>query len=118
MGRLKVSLRLKAGAHGAPLRSWWRKTVVCASRVLLIRLVPRHLLRWRRLKGVRSCGVRCGLCCGLVGFCELGEHIFNEDAIADCGVIDHDVGDGSDELAVLNDGRAAHALHDTARLRE
>ena len=35
-----------------------------------------------------------------------GEHIFDEDAVAGGGVIDEDVGDGADELAVLNNGAA------------
>ena len=37
-----------------------------------------------------------------------GEHVFDEDAVADCGVVDEDVGDGADELAVLDDGTAGH----------
>ena len=35
------------------------------------------------------------------------EHIFDKNAVALCGIVDHDVGDRTDELTVLNDGRAA-----------
>ena len=38
----------------------------------------------------------------------IDEHIFKEDAVSRGGIVDQDVGDGSDKLAVLNDGRAAH----------
>ena len=34
------------------------------------------------------------------------EHILQKDAVSRGGVVDEDVGDGTDELAVLNDGRA------------
>ena len=34
------------------------------------------------------------------------QHIFDEDAVAACGVVYKHVGDRADELAVLNDGRA------------
>ena len=46
------------------------------------------------------------------------EHVFDEDAVAGRRIVDENVSDRSDELAVLNDGRAAHALHDTARYGE
>ena len=36
------------------------------------------------------------------------EHILNENAVARGGVADEDVGDGADELSVLDDGAAAH----------
>ena len=36
------------------------------------------------------------------------EHILNEDAVARGGISDHHVSNRSHELAVLNDGRAAH----------
>ena len=36
------------------------------------------------------------------------QHILNKDAISRCGVVDQDVGDSADELAVLNDRRAAY----------
>ena len=36
------------------------------------------------------------------------QHIFNENSVPSCGVIDHNVGDSSDESAVLNDRRARH----------
>ena len=45
----------------------------------------------------------------------IGEHVFNKDAISRGRVVDEDVGDGTDELAVLNDGGATHSLHDSAR---
>ena len=34
------------------------------------------------------------------------QHIFDEDAVAACGVVYKHVGDRADELAVLNDGGA------------
>ena len=43
------------------------------------------------------------------------EHILNKNSISTRGIVDQHVGDGSDELAVLDDGRARHALNDTAR---
>ena len=36
------------------------------------------------------------------------QHIFDEDAVPRGGVVDEDMGDGSDQLAILHDGRAAH----------
>ena len=44
----------------------------------------------------------------------IGEHIFDIDAVAFLGIVNHDVGDGADELAVLDDGTAAHALDNAA----
>ena len=44
-----------------------------------------------------------------IAFCflpRLVEHIFDEDAVALCGIIYQNVCDCSDELAVLNDGAA------------
>ena len=38
----------------------------------------------------------------------LCEHIFNEYSIPHGRVVDEDMGDGADQLAVLNDRRAAH----------
>ena len=38
----------------------------------------------------------------------LGEHILNEDAVSDGGVVHHHVSDRTHKLAVLNDRRAAH----------
>ena len=35
------------------------------------------------------------------------EHIFNENSVPRGGIVDQHVGDRPDELAVLNDGRAA-----------
>ena len=37
------------------------------------------------------------------------QHVFDEDAVAGGGVIDQDVGDGADEVSVLDNGRAGHA---------
>ena len=37
------------------------------------------------------------------------QHVFDKDAVAHCGIIDENVGRCADELAVLNDGTAAHA---------
>ena len=42
------------------------------------------------------------------------QHIFDENAVARGGVVYHDVGDCADELAVLDDGAAAHAAYDAA----
>ena len=36
------------------------------------------------------------------------EHIFYKYSISHRGIVDHNVGDRADELAVLDDGRAAH----------
>ena len=36
------------------------------------------------------------------------QHILNEDTVSGCGIIDHNVGHRTDQLAVLNDGAAAH----------
>ena len=36
----------------------------------------------------------------------LGEHFLDEDAVAHGGVVDELVGDGTDQLAVLQNGRA------------
>ena len=36
------------------------------------------------------------------------KHIFNKDAVARCGVIDQNMGDGTDKLAVLDDGASGH----------
>ena len=37
------------------------------------------------------------------------KHIFNKDSIPHCWIIDQNMGDGADELAVLDNGTAAHA---------
>ena len=47
---------------------------------------------------------------GCVVICQVAhlvEHIFDEDAIPRGGVVDQNVSNSSNELAVLNDGRAA-----------
>ena len=36
------------------------------------------------------------------------QHIFDKDAVARCRVADHHVGDGADNLAVLDDRATAH----------
>ena len=36
------------------------------------------------------------------------QHILNENAVSFCGIADHDMSDGTDKLAVLDDGAAAH----------
>ena len=36
------------------------------------------------------------------------EHIFNEDAVARGGIVYKDVGDGADQLTILNDGTSGH----------
>ena len=35
------------------------------------------------------------------------EHVFNENPVPRCRIVDENVGDGADELSVLNDGGAA-----------
>ena len=61
--------------------------------------------------GACSSRLRC-LChwdlCGV-------EHILDEDTVARGGVVDEHVGDSTDELTVLNDGRARHSLNDPSR---
>ena len=44
------------------------------------------------------------------------QHLFDEDAVAAGGVVDEDMGDRADEFAVLENGRAAHPLHNAAGL--
>ena len=39
---------------------------------------------------------------------DLIQHILDEDAVACGGIVDENVGDGADKLAVLDDGRARH----------
>ena len=41
-------------------------------------------------------------------------HIFHKDPVPSGAVLDKHVGHGSDELSVLDDGAAAHALDDSA----
>ena len=36
------------------------------------------------------------------------QHILDEDAVAGCGVVHKNMGDGADEFAVLNNRTAAH----------
>ena len=45
------------------------------------------------------------LCCCI-------EHIFDEDAVAGGGIVDEHMGHCADQLAVLDDGTAGHALDD------
>ena len=40
--------------------------------------------------------------------CGGGKHILDEDAVTGCGIIHQHVGDGADELAVLDNGAAGH----------
>ena len=42
------------------------------------------------------------LCCRI-------EHIFNKDTVSRCGVVDQDMGHGTDQFAVLDDGATGHA---------
>ena len=37
------------------------------------------------------------------------QHVFDEDAIPRCGVIDEDMGHGPYQFPILNNGTAAHA---------
>jgi len=46
------------------------------------------------------------------------EHIFDKYAVAAGGVADEDVGNCTDELAILNYRASAHSLSDSARLRD
>ena len=41
--------------------------------------------------------------------CRCVQHIFDEDAIASGGIVDQDMGDGTYQFAVLDNGAAAHA---------
>ena len=52
-----------------------------------------YILRLRRLRHGHLCCI---------------EHILNENSVARGGIVDENVGDSSDKLAVLNDGRAGH----------
>ena len=36
------------------------------------------------------------------------QHVFDEDAVASCGIIHKNMGNGSNKLAVLDNGAAAH----------
>ena len=36
------------------------------------------------------------------------QHIFNENSVSGCRIVDEDVGDRADELAVLDDGATRH----------
>ena len=47
-------------------------------------------------------GIRSHLCCCV-------QHIFDENAVTRGGVVDQHVGDGADEVTVLDDRRAGHA---------
>ena len=49
---------------------------------------------------LRRLGLYLAVCCR--------EHILDEYSVAGCGIVDHNVRDSSDELAVLDDRRAAH----------
>lgn len=44
------------------------------------------------------------------------QHVFNKDSVSSGAVLDEDVGDCADDLAVLDDGAAAHSLYDSSRL--
>ena len=51
---------------------------------------------------------------GYFDLCRCIQHIFDENAVA-CGrVVYKDVGDGADEVSVLDDGAAGHALDNAA----
>ena len=41
-------------------------------------------------------------------FGDLPHHIIDEDPVPRCGVVDENVGDGAHQLAVLDNGAAAH----------
>ena len=47
--------------------------------------------------------------CPLLG-CRGVQHVFDENAVAGGGVVDEDMGDGTDEPAVLDDGGATRPL--------
>ena len=55
-------------------------------------------------------GERCLFCSSRLLQRDVGgrEHVFDENAVSDGGVIDEHVGDGTNELAVLYNGAAAH----------
>ena len=48
----------------------------------------------------------------------IDEHIFEEDSISRCRIVDENVRHRADDLIILNDGRARHTLHDSSRHRE
>ena len=50
----------------------------------------------------------------LAGLGGLGQHILRQDAVTAGGVVHEYVGDSAYQLAVLEDGAAAHTLDDTA----
>ena len=63
--------------------------------------------------GEHSSPLRCVLFLFVGAICDrpLGrgiQHIFDEDAVAGCGVVHKNMGDGADELAVLDNGTAGH----------
>ena len=58
-----------------------------------------------KLRSIIQTGCRVVVPYGLRGF----EHIFDEDAITRCGVVHEDMGDGADELAVLDNRTAGLA---------
>ena len=43
------------------------------------------------------------------------QHILQKDPVPRGGIVDENVGDRAHDLAVLNDGASAHALHDAPR---
>ena len=50
----------------------------------------------------------------LFPLCSCIQHILYKNAISRCGIIDEDMGHCADEVTVLDNGRAAHALDDAA----
>ena len=45
---------------------------------------------------------------GYFDLCRRVQHIFNENAVTGCGVIDQHMGHGAHQFAILYDGTAAH----------
>ena len=54
------------------------------------------------------------LTCPRHGHLRRVQHIFDEDAVARGGVVDHNVRYRADELTVLNDRASAHSLDDSS----
>ena len=51
----------------------------------------------------KQCGIPAAL-----PLCRRIQHVFNENAVSRCGVIDQYVGNRADEFAVLDDGGTGH----------
>ena len=90
----------KAGGKKAPLRKGgWQKSLIFDWGIVTHRYIT---IPPSALRAATSLCTSEALCCGI-------QHIFDEDAVAGCWIVDQDVGYGADETAVLDDGGAGHA---------